>query len=245
MNDLITDLSKISNLFVIARNSCFVFKGQNVDIREVAQLLGVRYVVEGSVRKVGSQVRINVQLIDALSGGHIWAERYDGTIENVFELQDEVGAKVVSALSVRLSGDERLRLKQVHTRNLDAYELYVQAKATPYPPVPERIKAAREMFEQDIDLDPDCAGGYAGLSLTPVFSAIFRHFDTSEVSVKALDLARKAAELDDTLGLSFTALGTALLLLGQHDEALTTIDNAVVRQPNDPDTHAYRCLICL
>ena len=241
--DLITDLSKISSMFVVARNSCFVFKGQDVDIREVATRLGVRYVVEGSVRKVGSRVRINVQLIDALSGGHIWAERYDGALENVFELQDDVGAKVVLALAVRLSGDERERLQQVHTRNLDAYELYVRAKATPFPPIPERIKAAREMFEQVIDLDPDFAGGYAGLSFTLVFSAIFGHYDTSEVSVKALDLARKAVEIDDTFGLSYIALGQALLLLGRYDEALAAVDNAVVRQPNDPDAHGYRGFI--
>lgn len=241
--DLITDLSKISGLFVVARNSSFVFKGQPVDIREVAQRLGVRYVLEGSVRKAGSRVRINVQLIDALSGGHLWAERVDGTIENVFELQDAVGAKVVSAMSVRLRGDEGERLHHVHTHNLGAYELYVRAKATPYPPLPERVGAAQEMFEQVIEMDPDFAGGYAGVSSMLGFGALFGHFDFSETAARAVSLARRGIELDDSFGWSYVALGLALLLQGRHEEAIAAVDEAVARQPNDADAHAYRGLI--
>ncbi|MCK5275803.1 MAG: tetratricopeptide repeat protein, partial [Alphaproteobacteria bacterium] len=241
--DLITDLSKISGLFVVARNSSFVFKGQSVDIREAALRLGVRYVLEGSVRKAGSRVRINVQLIDGLSGGHLWAERYDGTIENVFELQDGVAAEVISALSVRLKGDENERLQHVHTHNLGAYELYVRAKATPYPPLPERINAAREMFEQVIELDPDFAGGYAGLSWMLGFSAIWGHADSAETVTRSMALARKAVELDDSFGWSHVALGQTLMLQGQHEDAIAAVDEAVARQPNDADAHAYRGLL--
>ncbi|MBE9556530.1 MAG: tetratricopeptide repeat protein [Proteobacteria bacterium] len=241
--DLITDLSKISGLFVVARNSSFVFKGQSVDIREAALRLGVRYVLEGSVRKAGSRVRINVQLIDGLSGGHLWAERYDGAVENVFELQDDVAAEVISALSVRLKGDESERLQHVHTHNLGAYELYVRAKATPYPPLPERIDAAREMFEQVIELDPDFAGGYAGLSWMLGFSAIWGHADSAETVTRAMALARKAVELDDSFGWSHVALGQTLMLQGQHEDAIAAVDEAVARQPNDADAHAYRGLL--
>ena len=241
--DLITDLSKISGLFVVARNSSFVFKGQPVDIREAARRLGVRYVVEGSVRKAGSRVRINVQLIDALSGGHLWAERYDGTVENVFELQDDVGAKVVSALSVRLRGDEDERLRRVHTQNLNAYELYVRAKATPYPPIPQRIDAAREMFEQVMQMDPDFAGGYAGVSWMLTFGAMFSHSDAGQTAARAEALARKAVERDDSFGWSYVALCLALLLQERHEEAIAAVDEAVARQPNDADAHAYRGLI--
>jgi adenylate cyclase len=241
--DLITDLSKISGIFVVARNSSFVFKGQSVDICETARRLGVRYVLEGSVRKAGSRVRINVQLIDGLSGGHLWAERYDGTIENVFELQDGVAAEVISALSVRLKDDENERLQHVHTHNLGAYELYVRAKATPYPPLPERINAAREMFEQVIELDPDFAGGYAGLSWMLGFSAIWGHADSAETVTRATALGRKAVELDDSFGWSHVALGQALMLQGLHEEGLAAVDEAVVRQPNDADAHAYRGLM--
>jgi adenylate cyclase len=241
--DLITDLSKVSGMFVVSRNSSFTFKGRSVDIREVARRLGVRYVLEGSVRKVGSRVRINVQLIDALSDHHLWAERYDGTIDNVFELQDDVGAKVVSALSVRLRGDESDRLQRVHTHNLNAYELYVRAKATPYPPVPDRIDAAREMFQQVIEMDPEFAGGYAGVSWTLGWSGIFGHFDVGETAERAVALARKAVEIDDSFGWSYVALGLALLLHGRHEEAIAAVDEAVTRQPNDADAHASRALI--
>ena len=241
--DLITDLSKISGLFVVARHSSSAFKGQAIDVREVARRLGVRYVLEGSVRKVGSRIRINVQLIDALSGGHLWAERYDGTVENVFELQDDVGAKVVSALAVHLSGDERERLQHVHTRNLDAYELYVRAKSTPYPPIPERLDAAREMFERVIELDPDFAGGYAGVSWVLGFGVTWGHVDAGETVARAMALARKAIEVDDAFGWSYTTLALALQLQGKHEEALAAADEAVARQPNDADGHAYRGFI--
>jgi adenylate cyclase len=241
--DLITDLSKISGLFVVARNSSLAFKGQSVDIREAARRLGVRYVLEGSVRKAGSRVRINVQLIDAPSGGHLWAERYDGSLENVFELQDDVGAKVVSALAVRLSGEESARLRRVHTRNLDAYELYVRAKSTPYPPLPDRIDAARAMFEQVIELDPEFAGGYAGVSWMLGFGAMWGHSDPGEIAARAVALARKAVEVDDTFGWAYATLAMALQLQGKHDAAIAAVDEAIARQPNDADAHAYRGLI--
>ncbi len=241
--DLITDLSKISGLFVVARNSSMVFKGKAVDIREAATRLGVRYVLEGSVRKSGSRVRINVQLIDALSGGHLWAERYDGSVEDVFELQDDVGAKVVSALSVRLTGDEDDRLNRVHTHNLDAYQLYVRAKATPYPPIPDRINAARGMFESVIEMDPQFAGGYAGVSWMLSVGALFGHVDVDEMATRSSQLARKAVELDDSFGWSHIALSLALLLQKQHKEAILAVDKAVACQPNEADAHAFRGLI--
>jgi Tfp pilus assembly protein PilF len=203
----------------------------------------VRYVLEGSVRKAGSRVRINVQLIEAQSGGHLWADRYDGTVENVFELQDDVGAKVVSALAVRLTGDESARLQRVHTRNLEAYELYVRAKSTPYPPISERIEVAREMFERVIELDPDFAGGYAGVSWMLAFNATWGHVDAGESADRAMALARKAIEVDDTFGWSYTTLAMALQLRGKHEEAIAAADEAVARQPNDSDAHAYRGII--
>lgn len=241
--DLITDLSKISGLFVIARNSTFSYKGRQVDVRKVAAELGVRYVLEGSVRKSGDRVRINAQLIDAGTGGHLWADRYDGTVADVFELQDEVGAKVVSALSVQLKGGEKERLEHVHTSNLEAYELFVRAKATPYPPVMERIESAREMFEQVIEMDPEFAGGYAGVSSMLGFGSLFGHSDSSEAIDRATEMARKAIELDETFGWSYTALGMALLQRGQYDEAIAAAEEAIARQPNDADAHAYLGLL--
>ncbi len=241
--DLITDLSKVSGLFVVARNSSFVFKGKAVDIRDAARQLGVRYVVEGSVRKIGTRVRINVQLINAESGGHVWAERYDGSIDNVFELQDEVGEKIVSALAVRLRGDEGQRLRKVHTHNLDAYELYVRARGTPYPPVPERIAAAIGMFAEVIEADPNFAGGYAGLSWMTSLKASFSTGSLSDIAAEALHLASKAIEIDDSFGWSHGALALAMLIAGRHGEAEAAIDQAIAHQPNDGDLHAYRGFI--
>ena len=238
--DLITDLSKVSGLFVVARNSSFTYKGQAVDVRQAARQLGVRYILEGSVRKAGARVRINVQLIDALDGGHLWAERYDGNIDDVFELQDEVGAKVIEALAVHLTGEEEERLQQVPTHNLEAYELFVRAKATPYPPVPERIAAARAMFEEAIELDPNFAGGYAGVAWLLSFEAIFGNTETDNTIERITTLTRKAIELDDSLAMSHTTLAFAFQLEGKYEEAIAASNEAVARQPNDADAHAYR-----
>jgi tetratricopeptide (TPR) repeat protein len=142
-----------------------------------------------------------------------------------------------------LRGDESARLQHVHTRNLDAYELYVRAKSTPYPPIPERIEAARKMFEQVIELDPDFAGGYAGVSWMLGFGATWGHLDTGETAERALTLARKAVEVDDSFGWSYTTLALALQLQGKHDEAIAASDEAIARQPNDADAHAYRGMI--
>ncbi len=237
--DLITDLSKVSGLFVVARNSTFAFKGQSPEIAVAARQLGVRHVVEGSVRKSGSRARINVQLIDATTGGQVWADRYDGSIEDVFELQDSVCAEVVSALSVRLTQQEANLINQVHTRNVDAYELFVRAKATPYPPIPERISAAREMFERVIKMDPEFAGGYAGSAWMIGFNAIWGQGNRTELAAEAEALGRKAIAVDDSFGWSHLALGMALWPQGRFDEAHDELMRALELLPNDADAHAF------
>ena len=237
--DLTTDLSKVSGLFVVARNSAQAIKAQANDLAQVSRALGVRYVLEGSVRKSGERVRINAQLIDGLTGGHLWADRYDGTVHDVFELQDAVSAKVVDALSVELSQSEKKRLGTVHTANLEAYELFVRAKATPYPPIPPRIQAARDMFQTVIEMDPGFAGGYAGAAAMAAFGALFSHGDASAAAAGAEELARHAIGLDEAFAWSYTALGLALLLQRRYDEALAAARETIVRQPNDADGYAY------
>ena len=241
--DLITDLSKISGLFVVARNSSSAYKGQPIDIRSVAAKLGVKLVLEGSVRKSAERVRINTQLIDAATGGHIWADRYDGSIDNVFELQDDVCAKVVSALSIQLTGNETDNLRSVHTSNLEAYELYVRARATPFPPVPVRIESARKMFLRVIEIDPEFAGGYAGVSAMMSFDAMWSHVDTTQAIEQALAIAQKAISVDKTFGGSYTALGMALMNRRQYADAIIAAREAITRQPNDADAHVYLGLI--
>jgi adenylate cyclase len=241
--DLTTDLSKVAGLFVVARNSAQAIKGQTSELRQIAKALGVRYVLEGSVRKSGERVRINAQLVDALSGGHLWADRFDGTVRDVFELQDTVGAKVVDVLAVELSQSERKSLGTVHTDNLEAYELFVRAKATPYPPIPPRIEAAREMFETVIDMAPDYAGGHAGAAAMTAFGALFSHSDPSEAAMRAQEMAQRAIDLDETFAWSYTALGMALLLQRKYDEAIAEARETIARQPNDADGYAYLGLI--
>jgi adenylate cyclase len=244
--DLTTDLSKVSGLFVVARNSTFAYKGQQVDIRKVARELGVRYVLEGSVRKAANRVRINAQLIDAVTSGHLWADRYDGTVDNVFELQDAVGESVISALSVALDPGERDRMKHIHTRNLEAYELYVRAKGTPYPPVRDLVLLAHKMFDTVIESDPDFAGGYSGASL--MFSLAVM-YDTSESPDKdinqAVAMAQRAIEVDETFGSSYTSLAVALLLRRDFDLAVEAAREAIQKQPSDADGHSYLATVLI
>jgi TolB-like protein len=152
--DLITDLSKISGLFVIARNSSFSYKGQQVKIRRVAEELGVRYVLEGSVRRAGDEIRINAQLIDATTGGHIWAERYDGTLEDVFDLQDQVTEQIVEALAISLTGAEQAEQARHGTENAQAHDAYLQGWARYKLLTPEDLKDAVPFFEEALRLDP-------------------------------------------------------------------------------------------
>lgn len=245
-DDLITDLSKVSGLFVVASNTSFAYKGKRADIRATARELGVRYVVEGSVRKAGDRVRINAQLIDSTTGGHLWADRYDGDLTDAFALQDEVGRQVVAALAVRLEHGEQARLQHIHTRSVEAYELYVRAKSIPFPPVKERVARARDTYQRVIEIDPEFAGGYAGLSAVLSWGAFFGHWNEPEAEIdRAVKLARKGIDVDDTFGWSYTALGFACLARGEFEEAVAAAEKGERRQPGDADAQAYLgyCLI--
>jgi len=237
--DIITDLSKISGLFVIARNSVFTYKGRATKVQQVAEELGVRYVLEGSVRKAGGRVRITAQLVDATTGNHLWAERYDRDLKDIFAVQDEVTQKVVSALAVTLKGGEQIRLPRKHTPNQEAHDLFLRANRLTLA-TKERTLDARRMFERAIERDPDFAGGYAGSSWTHSM-AVQHGFTESprEDVIKAYELAQRAMALDDTLGWSYMALARAYLMKGQHDQAVAIAEKAVQLQPSDADAHGY------
>ena len=162
--DLITDLSKISGLFVIARNSTFSYKGQAVKIRQVAEDLGVRYVMEGSVRRVGDQVRINAQLIDATTGGHLWAERYDGSLADIFALQDQVTTKIVNAMSVTLTPREIEELRSFGTSNAIAHDAFLQGLSFYLRNTPEDNAKAETHFKRAVEIDPNYKRAYAALA---------------------------------------------------------------------------------
>ena len=162
--DLITDLSKVSGLFVIARNSTFSYKGRQVKVRQVAEELGVRYILEGSVRRLGDQVRINAQLIDATTGGHLWAERYDGTLENVFALQDQVTQQIVVALAVSLTDQDQTQVGQNETNNPEAYDAFLQGWNYYRRGTPDDFAKAIPYFKQAVQLDPNYGRAYSALA---------------------------------------------------------------------------------
>ena len=162
--DLITDLSKISGLFVIARNSSFSFKGQQVKVRQVAEELGVRYVLEGSVRRAGNQVRINAQLIDATTGGHLWAERYDGSLQDIFALQDQVTQQIVAALKINLTSEEEAQQAHHNTDNAEAHDAFLQGWAYYRLEKPADLARGIPYFEEAIRLDPNYGQAHAALA---------------------------------------------------------------------------------
>jgi adenylate cyclase len=233
--DLITDLSKISGLFVIARNSTFMYKGKPVKVDQVGQELGVRYVLEGSVRKVGDRVRITAQLVDASTGGHLWAERYDRDLEDIFALQDEVAQKIVSALAVKLTDDEQERLERGYTDNLEAYDYFLRGLEYFNRLTKEGTDQARRLFERAIDLDPEFAAAYGHMSLTHWLEWSFGWTQDLQCLEKAFELAQKAAALDDSLPEAHRILGILCLWKKQHDQAIALTERAIALNANYAD----------
>jgi len=231
--DIITDLSKVSGLFVIARNSSFAYRGHAADIRKVGRELGVRYVLEGSVRRAGDRVRINAQMIDASTGGHLWAERFDRDIEDIFAVQDEVTHTIVDALKVKLTTSEQMRRKNPRKVKPEAYDLLVRAGQSILQFRPDALMEARAMLLRAVELDPGLTVAYARLSL--VFSAEYanRWNDPQADHLKrALDLASKAIELDENEASAHHALALAFFWLKQLDDAEAAAERAIELDPN-------------
>jgi len=233
--DLITDLSQVSGLFVISRNSVFTYKGKTVKIEDVASDLGVRYVMEGSVRRANDQVRITAQLIDAKTGYHVWADRYDRDINDIFALQDEVTGKIVEALAVKLVGDERSRLTKKGTDNLAAYDLVLRGTSHLRRYTRESNEFAQKIFTQAAQLDPDYTAAYAGMVWTRLIAWIYGWSDDPKLLDEALDLGRKAVSLDESSPQGHVILGDVYLWKKRHDEAIEQFEKAVSLNPNDAD----------
>jgi adenylate cyclase len=236
--DLITDLSRISSLFVIASHSAFTYKGRAVKVEEVGKELGVRYVVEGSVRKAGNRVRITAQLIDARSGGHLWAERYDRDLEDIFALQDEVTQEIVSLLAVRLTEGERKSMESARTDNIEAYDYRLRGSEYFARATKEGNAQAREMYEKAIKLDPGFAVAYVDLGWTYVSEWSFQWRQDPEVLEKASELAQKALLLDDSLPGAYRLLGSICAWRKEYDEGVTALEKAVTLDPNDAESYA-------
>ncbi|MFT5182080.1 MAG: adenylate cyclase, partial [Alphaproteobacteria bacterium] len=237
--DLITDLSKLQNLFVVSRNNAFAFKGQKIDIGDVGRKLGVAHVLKGSVRKAGNRVRINAQLIEAATGGHIWADRYDGALDDIFTLQDEITEKIVAALQVSLTAQEAVQPRQHVTDNVEAYEWYLRGRAELLRLDPEGTLAALHSLNKAIELDPEFAAAYAFRcrviqhGWTFGFPGFEKNFDQFMAD------AQRAVELDEGLAVAHAHLGWALTFNRRYDEAASSFERAIALGPHDAETHLW------
>ncbi len=238
--DIITALSKIPSLLVIARNSTFTYKGQAVDVKQVSREQGVRYVLEGSVRKAGSRVRVTAQLIDATTSHHLWAERYDRDLEDIFAVQDEITSEVVMALDIRLSKGEQARFWSSGTKNLEAWEC-VRLGAEQFNQLSsESNLEAQRLFKKAIDLDPNYAIAWAMLGET--------HFHQSDVGTgsrsegeretmlnSTVECGQKALELDPSCPDAYSLLSLCRLSRGEHDQAIAMSEEAITLAPNQAE----------
>ena len=231
--DLITDLSKVSGLFVIARNSSFVYKSRSAKVQDIGRDLGVRFVLEGSVRKAGNRVRITAQLIDATSGGHVWAERFDRDLTDIFATQDEVVQKIVRALAITLTPGEERRLRRRGTTNLEAYETWLRAREFLTQGTREAVVQARALHRRAIELDPVFAAPHAGLALAAVMEYVSGwRADPAQALDEAERWARRAVELSEQEPVGHMALGGVLLWRRDYDGALAECRRMIALDPN-------------
>jgi len=234
VEEIITALSRFRGLFVIARNSSFAYKGRAVDVKQVGRELGVRYILEGSVRKAGNRVRISGQLIDTSTGVHLWADRFDGSLEDIFDLQDQITASVVGAIAPKLEQAEIERSTRKPTENLDAYDFYLRGLAGAHQWTKESTAEALNHFYRAIELDPHFAAAYGMAARVYALRRAGGWLQLSDVEVaEVARLARRAAELgrDDAIALG-TAGWTFSYLVGDHEHGMRLTDRAIALNPN-------------
>jgi len=236
--DIITDLSKVSGLYVASRYSAFVFKNAKVKIQQIATDLAVRFVLEGSVRKAGNSVRITAQLIDGSTGDHVWAERYDRELTNIFEVQDDIASSIVGALKVRILPSEERAIEKRQTINIDAYEYFLRGRQLLREMTRDRIELAEHMFREAIDQDAEYALAYAGLA--DCASVLVTHYDKdASVLEGAVRNSRKALELDPNSAEVHASRGRVLTLRGDHKLAADEFQIAIQIDPDLYEAHYY------
>jgi adenylate cyclase len=237
--DILTELSRFSELFVIARNSSFQYKGKAVDVRQVGRELGVRYVLQGSIRRAGDRVRISVQLADAVTGAQRWAERYERQLDDVFAVQDEVACTIVAILAAHVNKAEIERTINKAPETWQAYDYYLQAADTHASFLSSweaaELYEVRRLLEHSLAIDPNYARAYARLARTHLMAWLVP-LDGNYLNPLALDrahqLARKAVQLDPNLPEAHDALGLALLRRHQHEAAIAEFERAMMLNPN-------------
>ena len=237
--EIITGLAAVPQLFVIARNSSFTFKGKHVNVQQVSKEFGVKYVLEGSVRKSHNRVRITAQLIDALTGNHLWAERYDRELSDIFALQDEITLKIVSALQVKLTVGEQARLWAKRTDSLDAFLKYLSARSHFAHGKLDNYALVRQIAQETVDIDKRYSVPYVLMAWTHYYDAKQGSSQSRERSFeKAKQLARNALELDDSYPDTHILMGFIHLYEKQFQEALSAGQRAITLGPNNAEAHA-------
>jgi TolB-like protein/class 3 adenylate cyclase len=240
--EIITALSKTPKLFVIARNSTFVYKEKAVSIKEVAETLGVQYVLEGSVRKTGNKVRITAQLIDALSGRHLWAERYDRDLKDIFAIQDEISLKITSVLNVKLSDGEVALFLGKGTKNLEAYLKLIQARELFIRVNKENNAQAKKLVEEVIRMDPNYAMAYAFLAVGYYYDVRLGASQSPKESIaRGIEMAQKSISLNDKTPFSHGALSLLYVLKNDYDRSVSEAEIGVALEPNS--AYSYNFLV--
>src|ERR1700682_2589494 len=235
--DIITDLSKISGLFVVARHTAFTYKGRPIKVQQVGQELRVQYVLEGSVRKAGSRVRVTGQLIDSKDGGHVWAERFDRDLTDIFAIQDEITHAIVEQLKVKLLPQEKKSIEQAPTDNVEAYTYYLRWRDFLHRRSKHYWQMARRMFEKAVELDPNYARAYAGIADCDRF--LYTHYGIKVPIDTLLATTEKALNLDDTLAEAHASRGLALSAGQRYEEAKTEFEKAIALDPNSFEAHFF------
>ena len=228
--DIITDLSKVSGLFVLNRNTVFTYKGKALNLEQVAKQLGVAYVVEGSVRKAGNRVRINAQLIEGAAGGHLWADRYDRDLSDIFAVQDEITKTIVEQLKVKLLPEEKKAIEQATTENVEAYTYYLKGREFFHRGSKSNYLMARKMFAKAIELDPLYARGYAGMADCESF--LYLDYGEGASLDGILAYCSKALQLDSGLAEAHASRGLALSASEKYPEAKIEFEHAIAGNPN-------------
>jgi TolB-like protein/DNA-binding SARP family transcriptional activator len=246
--EIITALSKIDELLVIARNSSFTYKGKPVDVKQVSREQGVRYVLEGSVRKAGERVRVTAQLIDAATGHHVWAERYDRDLEDIFLIQDEVTREVVVALDVHLRGGEQMRIWSSGTSNVEAWECVRRGMDALNRITPESRIEAQRLLTRARDLDPDYPMAWVSLGWLHFHEAEFSTSRLSNASreaalLSAVEIGRKALDLDPTCADAYALLGLCSLSTQEYDQAVDLTERAIALAPNLAENLATSAMV--
>jgi adenylate cyclase len=238
-DEIIATLSRVPKLFVIARNSTFTYKGKPVKVQQVSEELGVRYVLEGSVRKSGDKIRITAQLIDALTGHHLWARQYDRNLDDIFAVQDEITKEIITALQIKLTEGEQARATAKGTNNLEAYLKCLQANEYSHRVNPESVVLAIQLAEEAIALDPEYAWAYYNLGRAHIVAVWVGASKSPKESIgKAIGLMKKAIALDDTLAEAHGRLGFIYSMIGQYDKGVAEAEKAVALNPNSAMAHA-------